>query len=76
MSSNELNSFYLNKVFCFHQVVAFETKTTEKYDSSTRIYISVEDANDNPPEFQQNVYLSHVIENVAVGTSVIQVNTC
>eukprot|EP00795_Rhopilema_esculentum_P002535 gene2535-730_t len=54
-------------------VVAFETKTTEKYDSSTRIYISVEDANDNPPEFQQNVYLSHVIENVPVGASVMQI---
>nr|XP_056718413.1 protocadherin gamma-B5-like isoform X6 [Euleptes europaea] len=40
---------------------------------TTQIWINVTDANDNPPIFTQDVYKISLRENVAVGTSVLQV---
>ncbi|XP_059845921.1 protocadherin-10-like [Hypanus sabinus] len=41
---------------------------------STEINIAVEDANDNTPIFSQSVYKASLLENVAKGTIVLQVN--
>ncbi|KAM9320567.1 protocadherin Fat 3 isoform 2-T2 [Gastrophryne carolinensis] len=42
-------------------------------DSKANIFISLEDANDHIPQFQQTLYESYVNESVPVGTSILTV---
>ena len=54
--------------------MAFETLTNERYDSSTRVYITITDVNDNSPEFQQPSYNASITEHIPIGSFVIEVS--
>eukprot|EP00112_Aurelia_sp_Birch-Aquarium-sp1_P009383 Seg2065.2 transcript_id=Seg2065.2/GoldUCD/mRNA.D3Y31 product="Cadherin EGF LAG seven-pass G-type receptor 3" protein_id=Seg2065.2/GoldUCD/D3Y31 len=55
-------------------IVAFETKTTERYDSSVQVRVTVTDANDNAPQFLKTLQnIVYVKENVPFGTKVTKV---
>uniref|UniRef100_A0A5F7ZWY3 Protocadherin Fat 3 n=1 Tax=Macaca mulatta TaxID=9544 RepID=A0A5F7ZWY3_MACMU len=48
--------------------------TNKEGDLKTQVTISIEDANDHTPEFQQPLYDANVNESVPVGTSVLTVS--
>eukprot|EP00794_Sanderia_malayensis_P020074 gene20074-22044_t len=52
-------------------VVAAETKTAEKYDTSAAVHVKITDINDNAPQFDQLNYTVFVKENLPYGTSII-----
>jgi protocadherin gamma subfamily A/protocadherin delta 1/protocadherin delta 2 len=41
--------------------------------SSVLVYFNVKDTNDNTPVFEQGIYDVAILENVTVGTSIVQV---
>jgi hypothetical protein len=48
----------------------YESKTSSNY----RIEIEILDLNDNPPEFEVDLYNISIVENLPSGFSVLQVN--
>uniref|UniRef100_A0A3Q3B7C4 Cadherin domain-containing protein n=1 Tax=Kryptolebias marmoratus TaxID=37003 RepID=A0A3Q3B7C4_KRYMA len=55
------------------KLIAIDGGTPQR-SGSVNIEVTVLDANDNIPVFNQSVYKAAVVENIAIGTSIISVN--
>lgn len=63
--------FFQNQLYTV-QVNAYDFGDPAK-TSSVLVYFNVKDTNDNTPVFEQGIYDVAIVENVTIGTSVVQV---
>lgn len=62
-----LCAVYINKLFNLIQIIAEETETIEKLSSTATLTVSITDANDNRPIFDQESYSISVSETAHAG---------
>ena len=58
---------------CLLQLIARETKTTEKRSNHAYVTIDLTDVNDNKPVFAEPSYTAYVSETAVGGTPVIRI---
>ena len=55
------------------QLIARETQSRDRLSSEAFLTVTIKDANDNPPEFDQTSYTADVSETARGGTPVITI---